>query len=172
VCYSYWILQNQNTFLNHMYCNSGPSHDRHTWEVSAFAFYIISPENQNNGARGNRPLCGNGWQTTRNNWFPRQQMRLLEVVFAIRSAPRLYNEDQRAKSHSSVEGEWPVVVRPLLSSKRRPHLKTRRSFWRTKIWPWVPTMPETKNDRASDGQQQFTGLELSESLSWAVVAMS
>jgi hypothetical protein len=30
-----------------------------------------------------------------------------------------------ANSHSPVEGEWPIVVRPLLSSKRRPYFITR-----------------------------------------------
>jgi hypothetical protein len=51
-----------------------------------------------------------------------------------------------------------VVVRPLLSSKRRPHFKTRKSVERTKIRSWVPTGPETKNVYAGEGQQQFTEL--------------
>jgi hypothetical protein len=32
----------------------------------------------------------------------------------------------------SVEGEWPVVMRPLLSSKRRPHFKTHKSLGKNK----------------------------------------
>jgi hypothetical protein len=31
-----------------------------------------------------------------------------------------------------VEGEWPVVVRALLSPNRRPHFKTRKSLWKNK----------------------------------------
>jgi hypothetical protein len=30
---------------------------------------------------------------------------------------------------------------------------------RTKIWSWVPTGSETKNDSAGEGQQQFAGLD-------------
>jgi hypothetical protein len=36
------------------------------------------------------------------------------------------SESERQHSHSPVEGQWPVVVRPLLSSKRRPHFKIRK----------------------------------------------
>jgi hypothetical protein len=36
--------------------------------------------------------------------------------------------------HFPLEAEWPVVVRPLLSSKRRPHFKTHRSLEGTKFW--------------------------------------
>jgi hypothetical protein len=55
--------------------------------------------------------------------------------------------------------EWPAEVRPLLSSKRRPNFKTCKSLKWTKIWHWVLTEPETKNDCAGEGQQQFTGVD-------------
>jgi hypothetical protein len=55
---------------------------------------------------------------------------------------------------------WHRLSRPLLSSKRRRHLKTRESQERTKIWSWVPTVRETKNDYAGEDQQQFTGLNI------------
>jgi hypothetical protein len=35
-----------------------------------------------------------------------------------------------------VEGEWPVIIRPLLSLKRRPHFKTRKSIGNK--WSWDP----------------------------------
>jgi hypothetical protein len=38
----------------------------------------------------------------------------------------------RASSHSPLEGEWPVVVKPILSSKKRPRFKTRKHLERTK----------------------------------------
>jgi hypothetical protein len=69
------------------------------------------------------------------------------------------SEGESQQSHSPVEGEWPVVVRPLLSSKRRPQLKTRKSLERTKVWSSVPTRRLTKNDCAGEGQQQFTALD-------------
>jgi hypothetical protein len=59
------------------------------------------------------------------------------------------------ESDSAVEGEWPLVVRPLLFSKRRPHFKTHKNLER-KIWSWVPTGPKTKKDCTREGQQQFT----------------
>jgi hypothetical protein len=46
-----------------------------------------------------------------------------------------------------VEGEWPVVVRPILLSKRRFHFKTHKSLEKKK----------NKNDCAGEAQQQFTG---------------
>jgi hypothetical protein len=52
-------------------------------------------------------------------------------------------------------------IRPLLSSKRRPHFKTRKYMQRTKILSWVPTGPDTKYDCAGEDQQQFTGLDWS-----------
>jgi hypothetical protein len=54
-------------------------------------------------------------------------------------------ESESQHSHSPVEGEWPVVVTPLLSSKKRPHFKTNKSLETTKIWSWVPPGPEIKN---------------------------
>jgi hypothetical protein len=55
-------------------------------------------------------------------------------------------------------GEWPVLVRPLLSSKKRPHFKTCKILKRIKIWSWVPTEPVT-NDCAAEGQQECAGLD-------------
>jgi hypothetical protein len=46
----------------------------------------------------------------------------------------------------------PVVVRPLLSSTRRVHLKTRKSLGKNNIWSWVPTGPEMMIDSAGEGQ--------------------
>jgi hypothetical protein len=66
---------------------------------------------------------------------------------------------ERASSHSPVERERPVAVRPFPSLKRRPNFKIRKSLERTKIWSWAPTGLETKNDCADEDQQQFTGLE-------------
>lgn len=37
-------------------------------------------------------------------------------------------EGVRASSHSAEEREWPVVVRPLLLSKKRPHYKAHESL--------------------------------------------
>jgi hypothetical protein len=54
-----------------------------------------------------------------------------------------------------VEGEWLVVVRPLLSSKRRPVSRLVKVWERTKIWSWFPTERETKTDCAGKDQQQF-----------------
>jgi hypothetical protein len=39
-----------------------------------------------------------------------------------------------------------------------PQFKTHKNLER-KIWQWVPTGLETKNDCASEGQQQFIGLK-------------
>jgi hypothetical protein len=58
------------------------------------------------------------------------------------------NESERQQSLSPIEEEWPAIVRPLLSSKKRPHFKTRKSLERIKILSWVPTGPETKNNCA------------------------
>jgi hypothetical protein len=68
---------------------------------------------------------------------------LLEVVSSIRPVPKFYKE-------------WPVAVKPFLSSKRRPHFKTRKSLGKSKIWPWVQTGPKTMIDYPGEGQQQFT----------------
>jgi hypothetical protein len=52
-------------------------------------------------------------------------------------------------------GEWPVVDRPLLSSKRRPHLKTRKSLGKNK--DMVTGLAENRNrDCVGEGQQLFT----------------
>jgi hypothetical protein len=68
-------------------------------------------------------------------------------------------DQQQFSSQSESSGrmwvsEWSVVLRPLLSSKRRPHFKTRKSLKRTKIWSWVPKGPNTKNNCAGEGRQQ------------------
>jgi hypothetical protein len=47
----------------------------------------------------------------------------------------------------------PAVVGPLLSLKRRPHFKTRKSLGNKIIWSWVQTGPETKNYCAGEGQK-------------------
>jgi hypothetical protein len=44
-----------------------------------------------------------------------------------------------------------LIPPPLLSSKRRPHFKTRK-------WSCDPTWPEVKNNCAGEGQQQITAL--------------
>jgi hypothetical protein len=43
--------------------------------------------------------------------------------------------------------------RPLVISKRKPRFETRKSMKRIKLWLWVPTETETKNDCADEGQQ-------------------
>jgi hypothetical protein len=55
----------------------------------------------------------------------------------------------RASSHSSLE-RWLPLFRPLLTSKRRPHFKTRNVMERIKIWSWVPREPEATNDCAGE----------------------
>jgi hypothetical protein len=100
----------------------------------------------------------------------------LEAVLPVRSVPRLYNEDQsplpvRADcvcvcvcvgegqfvsecllESPSEQGEWPVVVRPLLSLKRRPHFKTCKSFGKYKNMVVGPNGTETKIYCAGEGQ--------------------
>jgi hypothetical protein len=51
-------------------------------------------------------------------------------------------------SHSPVEGDWPVAVRPFHSSKRRPHFKIR--FWEELIayFPWY--MGHIENDASNN----------------------
>jgi hypothetical protein len=58
-------------------------------------------------------------------------------------------EYESQESHSGVEREWPVAVRPFLSPKRVPHFKTRRSLRRTKIWSWGPIPRTTVLTRAN-----------------------
>jgi hypothetical protein len=55
-------------------------------------------------------------------------------------------------------GKWPVLVRPLLSSKRRPR------FIHIKIWNEknMVICPETKTDCGGKGEQQFTAMLRSE----------
>jgi hypothetical protein len=58
----------------------------------------MAPESQNNEARGDRMLRGNGWLTACDR-FPQQRTcdttidELLQVVFSFGSALRQYNED-------------------------------------------------------------------------------
>jgi hypothetical protein len=59
-----------------------------------------------------------------------------------------------------IRGGLTSSIKSPLSSKRRPHFKTLRSLERTKIWSRVLTGPETKNDSAGEGEQEFTGLKL------------
>jgi hypothetical protein len=48
----------------------------------------------------------------------------------------------------------------LLSSNGRPQFQEHKRSWNEhKLGQVVPTGPETKNDCAGEGQQQFTGLE-------------
>jgi hypothetical protein len=51
-----------------------------------------------------------------------------------------------------------VIVRPLLSLKRRPHFKTRNTSGKNKHISRVPRRPETKYDCAGEGYQIFAGL--------------
>jgi hypothetical protein len=46
----------------------------------------------------------------------------------------------------------------LLSSKRRPNLKTNVALERKYIWSWVPAGIETKSDCAGEGQLQITAV--------------
>jgi hypothetical protein len=55
------------------------------------------------------------------------------TIQGSRTVSEWVSENESQQSNSPVEGEWPAVVRHLLSSKRRPHLKTCKSLERTKI---------------------------------------
>jgi hypothetical protein len=45
----------------------------------------------------------------------------------------------------------------MLFGKRMPYLQTHKLSWNEQTFgKWVPTRPETKNDCAVEGQQQFT----------------
>jgi hypothetical protein len=57
-----------------------------------------------------------------------------------------------------VEREWLVVVRPLLSSKRRPISRLVKVWERTKVWSWFPTERKTKTDCAGKASGNFTRL--------------
>jgi hypothetical protein len=68
-------------------------------------------------------------------WFGRKCYDLLEGTTAACAwkswrgheiCHSVQSLERNATPTSPVEGEWPVVARPLLSSKRRPHFKTRR----------------------------------------------
>jgi hypothetical protein len=63
-----------------------------------------------------------------------------------------------ASSHSPVDWDWPIVVRPLLLSKRRPHFKTRKSLKRTQIWSRVPKQTLNVLARASSNLQLVLGV--------------
>jgi hypothetical protein len=91
--------------------------------------------------------------------------KLLVQLFSLPSAPKLYKQDTFRFSGNRAESQWscqqshsPVgrgvacSSQTLLSSKRRPHLKTRRSLEWTKIWSRVPTGPGTKIYCAGEGQ--------------------
>jgi hypothetical protein len=56
---------------------------------------------------------------------------------------------------SPVVGQWLVVVRPLLSSKRRAISKLVKVWERTKYWSWLLMELKTKIDYAGQDQQQF-----------------
>jgi hypothetical protein len=42
--------------------------------------------------------------------------------------------------------------------EHEPNFQTHKILRRIKIWSWVPTGSETKNDCAGEDQQQFSGL--------------
>jgi hypothetical protein len=67
-------------------------------------------------------------------------------------------ECESRRSHSPIQGEWPVLFRPLVSSKRRHHFKTRRSWERTKIRSWVLKGSETENDCQQFTRMDWTGI--------------
>lgn len=60
----------------------------------------------------------------------------------------------------------------LLSSKKKPHLRTHLGLKRTQIWSWVPSGRKTENGYAGEGQKEFTWnlkttlLRWSEGLIW------
>jgi hypothetical protein len=53
-------------------------------------------------------------------------------------------------------GAYPESLAPPLVETETPFPKTETVLQRTKIWSWLPTGPETKNDCAGEGQQQLT----------------
>jgi hypothetical protein len=71
-----------------------------------------------------------------------------------------------AKARSNLTDRPTPLEGGMISSSETPHLfgkgahiKTCKSLGRTKIWSWVPTGTETKNDCADQVQQQFTRLD-------------
>jgi hypothetical protein len=65
-----------------------------------------------------------------NTAFYPQSICVFHMVLTINS-DWWVSVSQSQQNHSPVEGEWPLVVRPLLSSKRRPHFKTLQVLERT-----------------------------------------
>jgi hypothetical protein len=61
----------------------------------------------------------------------------------------------------AVQQMWCLLRKTNSSSRRRPDpiSKHINVLERTKIWSWVPTGPETKNDCAGGSQQQFNELD-------------
>jgi hypothetical protein len=100
------------------------------------------------------PLLGSGPQTAAVWYFISWPLSSRGTVFSVQSVPKCFKQDNRRKQRTALseewlsESEWPVVVRPLLSSKRKPHFKTRKSRERTKMWSWVPRGPGIKNNCA------------------------
>jgi hypothetical protein len=91
-------------------------------------------------------------QCTGLNWLVREGVPVVEL--------RVQGEwgvSKSQQSHSPGEGEWQVVVSPLLLPESGPHFKTHKSLERTKIWLWVPTRHEIRNNYVGEEQQQFTG---------------
>jgi hypothetical protein len=92
------------------------------------------------------------------DFFPKQHNRL--VLYNRHAMCFLWGRNTTCKCRwisafkvwwTPSRGEWPVVVRPLLSLKRRTHFKPRKSFGKNKN-----TGPETKIYYAGEDQQQFT----------------
>jgi hypothetical protein len=66
------------------------------------------------------------------------------------------------QSHSLVEGESPIVVRSLLSSKRMPHFKIRISLERIKYGHGIRQDPKPRTvvpARSSSSLLDWTGLD-------------
>jgi hypothetical protein len=83
------------------------------------------------------------------------------------TAGKLYGRNERVMTASEWLSEWewePAeslpsrggVTRPLISLKRRPHFKPRKSLERRKIWPWVPIPRTTVLARASSSLLEWT----------------
>jgi hypothetical protein len=70
------------------------------------------------------------------------------------------------QSHSPVEGEWPVVVRPLLSSKRRSHFETYKSLGKNKNMAVGPDEVRNQERLCWRGPTAiyWTGLSLAEAM--------
>jgi hypothetical protein len=125
----------------------------------------------------------------RHGLYRKRRVQLLEAVITLRAAPKLFKQDnfrlpgiegsqsrQRVKNGHESRGtrnqeslcwrgqqqfssQWPVVVTPLPSSKRRLYFKTRKSLEKTKIWSWVWRGPKPKTTllaRASSNLLDWT----------------